>query len=85
MGKLQDKIKQVTNLRFNLKRSNLAAYIDAFLSLKTPEIALNLRANKWISDLLLPQYIFKIKLNYLWWLLVGGSWASLVGGKCLWC
>lgn len=40
MGKLQDKIKQVTNLRFNLKRSNLAAYIDAFLSLKTPEVAL---------------------------------------------
>ena len=85
MGKLQDKIKQVTNLRFNLKRSNLAAYIDAFLSLKTPEVALNLRANKWISDLLLPQYIFKIKFNYLWWLMVGGSWASLIGGECLWC
>lgn len=79
------KIKLNMSLIYALKRSNLAAYIDVFLSLKTPEVALNLRANKWIGDLLLPQYIFKIEFNYLWWLMVGGSWASLVGGECLWC
>lgn len=79
------KIKLNMSLICALKRSNLAAYIDVFVSLKTPEVALNIRANKRISDLMLPQYIFKIKFNYLWWLMVGGSWASLVGGECLWC
>ena len=79
------KIKLNMSLIYALKRSNLAAYIDVFVSLKTPEVALNIRANKWISDLMLPQYIFEIKFNYLWWLMVGGSWASLVGGECLWC
>ena len=59
------KIKLNMSLIYALKRSNLAAYIDVFVSLKTPEVALNIRANKWISDLMLPQYIFKIKFNYL--------------------
>lgn len=72
------KIKLNMSLIYALKRSNLAAYIDVFVSLKTPEVALNIRANKWISDLLLPQYIFKMKFNYLWWLMVGGGWASLL-------
>lgn len=40
------KIKLNMSLIYALKRSNLAAYIDVFVSLKTPEVALNLRANK---------------------------------------
>lgn len=40
------KIKLNMSLIYALKRSNLAAYIDVFVSLKTPEVALNIRANK---------------------------------------
>ena len=40
------KIKLNMSLICALKRSNLAAYIDVFVSLKTPEVALNIRANK---------------------------------------
>lgn len=57
------KIKLNMSLIYTLKRSNLAAYIDVFLSLKTSEVALNIRANKWISDLLLPQYTLFMVVN----------------------